>query len=159
MKEPSLTSSTATYAGGTDIWIAGEILTVHSAKGERIAKDASKEQKKLLSRDQNKNQETTGTIQPGDGSSLISMVTLRQRPSANLPKAMRLPPKPEAVAAIPTLAEKTSTGVRLTLYLDSLFSESDLRSAQVQKIVPDSLIIQLSSLRFSYKLPEGWLPR
>lgn len=52
--------------------------------------------------------------------------------------------------------QQAEYGFRLTIYLDTLFSEEDLRNARVEAIQPDSLVVAVKSQQIGFKMPSGF---
>jgi hypothetical protein len=55
--------------------------------------------------------------------------------------------------AIQTSVQQSDRGTTLTMYLDTLFNDEDLRNAKVEEILPDSLVIEVESRKIGFKIP------
>ena len=78
---------------------------------------------------------------------------VRQRP------ASALPPERETSVRdrmrIPTRVEKNGERTTLTLYLDSLVDENDLKRAQVDALRDDSVVVTIGGKKILYRIPRG----
>jgi hypothetical protein len=83
-------------------------------------------------------------------------IEFRQRRVELLPLARQKAAEDEP-SQIQTLFQRTGRGTDITLYLDTLFSEEDLRLASVTRIAPDSIVVEMKSKRLGYRLPEVFL--
>lgn len=83
-------------------------------------------------------------------------VQLQQMSSRNLPAAQQQKQRLSNVNSVQTLVSRTNQGLKMTLYLDTLFQETDFRNANVQEVEPDSIVIDLPNQRIGYQLPSGW---
>jgi hypothetical protein len=54
---------------------------------------------------------------------------------------------------IQTSVQQSDYGTTMTMYLDTLFNEEDLRKARVDEIPPDSLVIEVESRKIGFKMP------
>jgi len=84
------------------------------------------------------------------------IITLRQVSTAFLPRtlAVQLPKLPSD--ALETLVEKSSAGLNLTFYRNTLVQRSEFRKAAVEAVGRDSLIVELGKERIAYRIPGGW---
>jgi hypothetical protein len=80
--------------------------------------------------------------------------TVSQRPLSALPGSRQLG-RPRGT--VETLLEDQGHGSRLTLFLDSLFSEEELRQATVEVVTEDSIVVRLRDRMIGYRLPEAWV--
>jgi hypothetical protein len=83
----------------------------------------------------------------------IPMLTLSlsQEPSSSLPAALQY--RQDRQGIIQTLIENKDSAIQMTLYLDSPVADSELRSANIEVINTDSLVLNLSSQRIGLRLP------
>jgi len=58
---------------------------------------------------------------------------------------------------IRTLIRQSAHETRLTLYPDSPFDSTQLHSARVQQVAPDSFVVRIGSQQIGYRLPAGAL--
>ena len=139
-------------------WIIGTLLA--SWLVEQGPEPSTQEGRAVLPKDEAKMRaKGESTRKPGQTSALLPQITLRQSPVTDLPLPTKSQFADAGTAGVMTLAERSSDGLTLTLYLDSLFAMTDLQRAQVERITGDSVVVQVSIRRFGYKLPSGWLPQ
>ncbi len=126
------------------VWVAGTVMT-QTDKNEKFGKVSRKETAQDV---QVPKAETQPSAQQG--------VHLQQMPSRNLPAAQQQKQRLSNVNSVQTLLSRTAQGLKMTLYLDTLFQDSDFRNASVQEVEPDSIVIDLPNQRIGYQLPSGW---
>jgi hypothetical protein len=83
----------------------------------------------------------------------IPTISLRQEPSSSLPATLQLK---QQQGAIQTLIENKNDAIQVTLYLDSPVADSELRSANIEVVDTDSLILDLRSQRIGLRLPPAF---
>ncbi len=79
-------------------------------------------------------------------------IRISQRNIQLLPIARRKPQQ-ELGHAIQTSVQQSERGTSMTMYLDTLFNEHNLRNARVEEILPDSLVIEVESRKIGFKMP------
>lgn len=126
------------------VWVEGTVMT-QTDKNEEFGKVS---RKKKAQDAQVPKAETQPSVQQG--------VHLQQMPSRNLPAAQQQKQRFSNVNSVQTLVSRTNHGLKMTLYLDTLFQEADFRNANVQEVEPDSIVIDLPNQRIGYQLPSGW---
>ena len=77
--------------------------------------------------------------------------TVTQRPSDLLPVSRQQLYR-DKQPSIQTHVSQTPDGLTMTLYLDSLYPTSDLDSAWIEEIQPDSIVLHVQSRRIGYQL-------
>jgi hypothetical protein len=83
-------------------------------------------------------------------------IRIRQRNTSLLPLArQRL--QQENEQKIQMYVQQSDHGTTMTMYLDTLFDEADLKNARVKEIQPDSIVIELESRSIGFKLPFNTL--
>jgi hypothetical protein len=91
---------------------------------------------------------------------LLKSIELFQRVVADLPSEEGgLLQK--GTSSVPAKIEPLEDHLRMTLYLESLFPEAELRNAGVWGISPDSVVIELGSVKLGFRMPftaPGWTP-
>jgi hypothetical protein len=80
--------------------------------------------------------------------------TVSQRPLSALPGSRQLG---HPRGTVETLLEEQDHRSRLTLFLDSLFSEEELQQATVEVVTEDSIVVRLRDRMIGYRLPETWV--
>lgn len=142
--------------GERQFWTEGQVVEEVVSAEKKISKDANFAQEKRLmkmkSLDQVPQQKHVGNF-AGRGEFVVS-----QRKADLLPTAkQRL--QQEKPRVIQTFVEQSSGALNFILYLDTLFSEKDLRNATIERIGSDSVIIKIRSKHIAYKLPANILRR
>lgn len=56
--------------------------------------------------------------------------------------------------SVPALLEQIDSLTQLTLFLDSLLTESDLERAVIEQVTGDSIVIEVGSQRIGYRVPK-----
>ena len=126
------------------VWVEGTVMT-QTDKNEELGKVS---RKKTPQDAQVPKSETQPSVQQG--------VQLQQMSSRNLPAAQLQKQRLSNVNSVQTLVSRTNQGLKMTLYLDTLFQDADFRNANVQEVEPDSIVIDLPNQRIGYQLPSGW---
>jgi len=126
------------------VWVEGTVLT-QTGKIEELGEVS---RKKKAQDAQIPKAETQPSAQQG--------VQLQQMSSRNLPAAQQQKQRLSNVNSVQTLVFRTNQGLKMTLYLDTLFQDADFRNAIVQEVEPDSIVIDLPNRRIGYQLPSGW---
>jgi hypothetical protein len=80
-------------------------------------------------------------------------IRVSQKPSSALPPSRKAHATQSGV--VQTFVMNRADSIHVTLYLDSLVSESSLRSANVEIIGNDSLILHLPNQRIGLRLPSA----
>ncbi len=81
-------------------------------------------------------------------------IDLEQRPATELPSDRQALQKLTGARSIQTLVQQKADGMRMILYLDTSFSTADISNANIQRISPDSVVIELPHQRIGYQLPD-----
>ncbi len=126
------------------VWVEG---TVMKQTGKNGAFGEESRKKKALDAQVPK-ADTQPSFQQG--------VQLQQMSSRNLPATQQQKQRLSNVNSVQTLVSRTNQGLKMTLFLDTLFQETDFRNANVQEVEPDSIVIDLPNQRIGYQLPSGW---
>jgi hypothetical protein len=80
-------------------------------------------------------------------------ISLSQKPTTSLPPTLQYRQGQQGV--VQALIENKDNAIQMTLYLDSPLADSELRSANIEVINNDSLILNLSSQRLGFRLPPA----
>jgi hypothetical protein len=147
---------TGSRAHAQELWAEGGSLT-----SLQLFREKSGTAKKLLSR-----AEPSTRQQPGGAGAQNAVVAqsfpagqgieFRQSTVELLPIARQRVAKDEP-SQVQTLFQRTGRGTDITLYLDTLLSEEDLRYASVTRVAPDSIVVEIKSKRLGYRLPATFL--
>jgi len=81
-------------------------------------------------------------------------VTLRQQPSSLLPAERRQLQAQAGANTVQTLVRQRDDHLTMTLYLDSLVNDADLRKAKVQQVSPDSLVVNMANQKIGYRIQQ-----
>jgi len=142
-------------SGETQFWTEGESLR---DQPHGLADESSGEMRLHVGQNIPKAKSTAEEHrQPSEGQLLSQHHIMLRQQSIRLLPAERRRLQREHVQSIQAYVQQSDGGATLTMYVDTLFDEDDLRSAKVEEFPPDSLIVALKSLRLGFKLPTGFL--
>jgi hypothetical protein len=143
--------------GSPEIWVDG--TDVSAASGDRtfgtsLMKKEENKTDNLISAKRAANPAAREARGIGDrrGMRTASVV---QKKLAEVPPMQRK----GGAGLVQMLLRKNMKGVQLTIFTDSLLSESDIAGAQLQMIRGDSSILYIGRKLIAFKLPEGWIER
>jgi hypothetical protein len=144
-------------SGKDEIWVQGSMITNPAEKQaalQDLKKDAEVSQDISLKR----KEEPRGVMYQAARAQRpvpqAQSVTVVQRSLLDLPLSQK--GSEQKLSRVQTLFQRDTTGLRLTLFLDSLLNAGELSRAQIQAIQGDSIILQIGSQRIGYKMPPGW---
>jgi len=131
-------------------WVSGNILpSTSESKTKRIAEEQDKRESrqfKPLSKKYAAAETSTAAAQTFNGLA----IGLSQQPSAALPLSQQNARRQRTIETQIYAANQT---LNLTLFLDSLVDESELRNAVVEQVGGDSLIVHVANQRIGYRIP------
>jgi hypothetical protein len=78
---------------------------------------------------------------------------LRQQPASALPGNRESAGRDQR--RVPTRVDQRGGTTTMTLYLDSLVDEKDLKSARVEALGDDSVVVRLGGKKILYRFPSG----
>jgi hypothetical protein len=78
---------------------------------------------------------------------------IRQQPASSLPGDRERPGKDQQ--RVPTRFDQRGNRTTMTMYLDSLVDEKDLKSARVDAVRDDSVVVTLGGKKILYRFPAG----
>ena len=81
-------------------------------------------------------------------------VTISQQPLSSLPVRQQQLQARLSVNSVQTLVQQRDHRLAMTLYLDSLVNERDLKNASVSPVSEDSLVISLANQKIGYHLQQ-----
>ncbi|MBM2844865.1 MAG: zf-HC2 protein [Bacteroidetes bacterium] len=145
----------AVAQGGMDAayqaeWVSGTILpSMSESTTKRIAEEQDareSRQFKSLSKKNAAAQTSKVAAQTFNGLA----IGLSQQPSAALPLSQQNARRQRSIETQIYAANQT---LNLTLFLDSLVDESELRNAVVEQVGEDSLIVHVANQRIGYRIP------
>ena len=143
-------------AAQTSAWIRGMIVPVpKDEQSKRTAlpdarNEPSAEPAQAQPAPAQKARRQEGVSAPG-----VLSAELRQQPFEALPEAQQQVYATQAGRAVETLVEKTPEGLRLTLYADPPIPDDELRSARIEAVTSDSLIVVMPTQQIAYKIPPA----
>jgi hypothetical protein len=144
MDQPSV----AAAAGALEFWTNG-MLTTEPVPSKKT--DEGKAERAMPS---------AGTNTPGihqQETDSFGHVIVEQRPLSTLPSTLQSQQQLYSRQTIRTLIRQSARETRLTLYPDSPFDSTQLHSARVQQVAPDSFVVKIGSRQIGYRLPAGAL--
>lgn len=154
--EPSRESEVRTTGLLASAWIQGVIVPRQdkdAAKEQGVAGEAdARERKKLEAADRDAPQIRR---QEGAAGSQAVPMELRQEPFGALPKTKQQLQPAREHQTVEALLEQTSTGLRLTMYLDEAIPDSEFQAAEVYAVTDDSLVVILPTRQIAYKIPPS----
>jgi hypothetical protein len=135
-----------------EFWLEGHVVassSPHDGQQQSASEPQEYQSRAFRSKDLAKNETKERAI--SSARNLPNPISLSQKPLSSLPATLQASKRPSG--RIPTLIENREDTIHMTLYLDSPVPDSEMRSSNIQMIGPDSLILNLSSQRISFKLP------
>jgi len=140
--------------GITRFWVEGEILrdgeTLPSERASLGQGGAGEKEMMMAARPKTK----TGQGQNSAETYQENGISIQQLQINLLPPERRKQHQ-ERSNAIQAYVQLSNRGTSLTMYLDTLFDEQDVRKAQMEEIRPDSLVVQIGSRQVGFKLPTA----
>jgi len=131
-------------------WVSGNIFpSTSESKTKRIAEEQDERESrqfKPLSKKYAAAETSTAAAQTFNGLA----IGLSQQPSAALPLSQQNARRQRTIETQIYAANQT---LNLTLFLDSLVDESELRNAVVEQVGADSLIVHVANQRIGYRIP------
>ena len=135
-----------------EVWVTGNVLAPASepAAGTiSLEQDAQESGKmKSLSKKDARQQGAVSGTQIFNGQS----VALSQQPAGALPLAQQNERRRQTIE---TQVQSYNQTLHLTLYLDSLVDDEALRTAFVQQVSQDSLVVNIANQRIGYRIPAN----
>jgi hypothetical protein len=144
MDQPSL----AATAGAQEFWTNGTLIA------EAVPKKKTDEGKTEMARPSAGINSSDIYQQERDS---FGHVIVDQRPLSTLPSTLQSQQQFFSHQTIPTLVRHSAHETRLTLYPDSPFDSTQLHSARIQQVAPDSFVVRIGSQQIGYRLPGGAL--
>lgn len=135
------------------IWIQGEFLEQKSADAfdrKQMMPTPAADQDAAKSKE---------VLEPGvrqtqfGGTRLENEIRVSQQAVGELPVA-RQQMQLDNRRGVQAKVRQTGRGMILTMFLDTLFDEGDIRAAKVLEVAPDSLVIQVRSQEIGFRLPR-----
>jgi hypothetical protein len=145
----------ADHATTQELWVNGNVLPTNAAPLEETA-DGRKDDRAttMMKAQRNKpaavGQQPTATLQL-NGQTLI----LRQQPLDSLPPTQQQQGY-SATRMIPTQMKQSAQTLEITLYLDTPLDDTELRSAAIQTVSDDSILVNFPHRRIAYRVPSEW---
>ena len=159
-------SSGGTVVGGMlktseTYWTTGTVLPQSRESlsapesGNVIARKAARAADRLTGADQEAYTKRADLLGKRDSAAgTAPEVTLNQRPSSSLPAERRQLQTQAGANTVQTLVNQRDDHLTMTLYLDSLVNDADLRKAKVQQVSADSLVVNMANEKIGYRLQQ-----
>jgi len=80
---------------------------------------------------------------------------LRQKPASTLPEFLGAKQQQSQRALVPARVEERGTTTTMTLYLDSLVGEAELKGAKVRQAGGDTVVVEIGGKKILYRLTGG----
>jgi hypothetical protein len=137
-------------------WVEGHVISSEAAPRDEMRNQLAEQPKKqVFARRQIESMEKLGdqNMLRLDRDSTSIVIALNQKPSSSLPPSQQN--KQGQPRLVQTFIENRISNIQMTLYLDSLVPDSELRSADIETIGADSLVLNFSNQRIGYRLPPA----
>ena len=134
-------------------WVTGQVLSGSSGRDLRRAPSLVFSQAPQSVDDRTKAKKDVQGISPTRGESARSPISLKQEPVSSLPpEVLTTQDRPGTIHAF---VEDHDSTMQVTLFLDSLVSDSELKAAKIDIIHDDSLLLHFSGQRVGVGLPPS----
>ena len=80
---------------------------------------------------------------------------LRQKPASTLPESFGVEQRQSQRALVPARVEERGTTTTMTLYLDSLVDDAELKGAKVRQAGGDTVVVEIGGKKILYRLGGG----
>lgn len=138
-----------------EIWVGGTVISAE-VEGRTFGKLLMKSDGKKYDNSKREKSAPKPMVQEerGAGNQIgLRAVDVTQRKISELPQ-MR---KDARAGTVQMLFRKHEKGLQVTLFMDSLLSKSEIGSARLETVRPDSNILHLGKKWIAFRLPVGWL--
>lgn len=144
-------------AAGEELWVQGELIP-EDRQPQEAGKALLKSADGVRDEAQKKKGEPAALMAQAARTRVLAVETLplsiTQRRLSDLPASQRT--SKQSVSSVQTLMQKSATGLRLTLFFDSLSTINEYAPALIQKIREDSIVLQMGNQQIGYRIPAGW---
>jgi hypothetical protein len=145
-------------ARSMQLWTEGTLLQGSQSKQKKQSLDAFQAPKRdQLQQLRIATEQAGRQLEPGEKGRRDEF-QITQRGADRLPVERQNLQVPSA-QSIQTYIEETDQGLNLTLFPDTLFDEVVLQNAKVEIIRPDSIIIEIASRKYGYRLPAWFVEK
>ncbi|HCV43101.1 MAG TPA: hypothetical protein DGH68_06425 [Bacteroidetes bacterium] len=137
-------------------WIEGHIIASATTQDEYTNEQAASSkvgQYSLLKQRPIEGKKDVKSLQLSEIDGTITNIFLNQKPSSSLPPARQARRTHSGI--VQTFVENRADSIHITLYLDSIASETSLRSENIETIGSDSLVLHLPNQRVGLRLPSA----
>ena len=147
----------AEVAAGGELWVQGEVIP-EDRQPHEAGKALMKSAEGARDEAQKKKGDPAALMSQAARTRVLSAealpLTVIQRRLSDLPSSQRT--SKQSSSSVQTLMQKGATGLRLTLFLDSLHTIREQTPTLIQKIREDSIILEMGNQRIGYRIPAGW---
>ncbi|MDP2885746.1 MAG: hypothetical protein Q8P51_12085 [Ignavibacteria bacterium] len=144
-------------AAGEELWVQGEMIP-EDRRPQEAGKALLKSAEGVRDEAQKKKGEPAALMSQAARTRVLAAETLplsiTQRRLSDLPASQRR--GQQSPSSVQTLMQKSASGFRLTLFLDSLYAISKHAPPMIQKIREDSIVLEVGQQRIGYRIPAGW---
>jgi hypothetical protein len=142
---------------GEELWVQGEVIP-EDRRPQEAGRALLKSADGVRDEAQKKKGEPAAQMLQAARTRVSAVGTLplsiSQRRLSDLPASQRT--SKQSPSSVQTLMQKSATGLRLTLFLDSIYTMSEHAPALIQKIREDSIVLQMGNQQIGYRIPPGW---
>jgi len=144
-------------AAGEELWVQGEMIP-EDRRPQEAGKALMKSAEGVRDEAQKKKGDPAALMAQAARTRVPAVETLSlsilQRRLSDLPASQRT--GRQSSSSVQTFMQKSANGLRLTLFLDSLYTISEHAPPLIQKIREDSIILEVGNQRIGYRIPSGW---
>ena len=134
-------------------WVEAHVIPDDSKKKPGVFRASPRDQvSNVMKQETNAKKNDRQVSKTGTDIAMLTL-SLSQEPSSSLPAALQY--RQDRQGAIQTLIENKDSAIQMTLYLDSPVADSELRTANIEVINIDSLVLNLPSQRIGLRLPPA----
>jgi hypothetical protein len=150
-------SGVSAVAAGEELWVQGEMIP-EERRPQEAGKAFLKSADGVRDEAQKKKGESAALMAQAARTRVLGVgnlpLSITQRRLSDLPASQRT--GRQSSSSVQTLMQKSAAGLRLTLFLDSIYTISEDAPPVIQKIREDSIILEVGRQRIGYRIPAGW---
>lgn len=165
-EKPKMAFDLKEHEGGENagVWVEGIALSpsnpeeVSESKG--VVRDQAQMTKKMQLQQKSAGAQSAGPSAAAKQQSGLSTlqsqgvrIQVDQRPWGALPPEVQSSTRADHGNIVISRIESTPAGLRITMYLDRLYTAEEIRQASCQAVAPDSVVVTLPGKRIVYKIP------
>ncbi|MEW6512006.1 MAG: zf-HC2 domain-containing protein [Bacteroidota bacterium] len=133
-------------------WTEGNVISAVEESKRDVGRDEAESRALMMRKDVAQEGAAAPKPQRFAAKESAALYQIQQRPAAALPRERQA--MQQFSNSVQTKIEQRGNVTTLTLYLDSLANESDLRKANVETLSDDSVVVNLGKQKIGYRLPS-----